>query len=412
MAINVNTGFDPVDLAAAGRYIRVPIETDPQALLDQMYTYIQDRVPGWAPADGNLDVWIMQALADVAADLTLYASDVPDDIFRYFGEYIVGVQMKLATYSTFTAAWTAEDALGHTIPAGTQVAVRRPDGELEGFATVVDADIPIGSTVANNVLATAIEPGASADALSIEAGQITVIDALPWVVSIVGVGTTQGGSDGETEEEYMDRLVAEIRLMSPRPILPVDFGVMAQKVEGVDRAWPVNLWSLPLGTGNHEKCITVTVANANGDPVSGAVLTDVDTYLQSLREVNFLVYVTNPTYQNVNVTYAVTSYPNRSAAEVQAEVEAAVRAYISPKDWGSVRIASTDVPAVYRQQNVVRYNDVIAVIDNVLSVDFITDLKLNGAAADVTLTFAGAGTSPVVLPKIGTISGVATVPPA
>jgi uncharacterized phage protein gp47/JayE len=208
----------------------------------------------------------------------------------------------------------------------------------------------------------------------------------------------------------MDRLVAEIRLMSPRPILPSDFGVMAQKIDGVDRAWPVNLWSLPLGTGNHEKCITVTVANSAGEPPTGAVLTEVDAYLQGLREVNFLVYVTPPAYQTVNVTYKVTSYPNRSAAEVQAEVEAAIRAYISPANWGSVRIASTDVPAVYRTQNIVRVNDVIAAIDNVLSVDWVEEVKLNGALVDVPLVFQGAGTSPTILPRTGTLSGVATVP--
>ena len=406
--------ISPDDLSTlpSGRYVSLPIETDVAAIQEDMYDHLQTLIPGWAPADGNLDVWLIQAVAAVAADLRLFCSDVPDIIFRYFGEYIVGVIPKLATYASFNGDWTVEDDQGYTIPAGTLVGVRQPDGNYAGFEVSVETIIPPGSTVATGVPHTATEPGAASSGLSVAVNQIDLIDSLPWVVSIIGAGFTAGGSDGETDEEYMDRLVQEIQLMSPRPILPNDFAVMARKINGVDRAWPYNLWDLPTATGNHEKTITVVVANENGDPVDATKLAEVDDYLQSLRETNFVVYVTNPRYVTINVTASVTSYPNRDQAQVAAEVTAALNAYIAPKDWGAVRTSTGDPfgTPVYRPQNVVRYNDVIACIDNVDSVDFVTALTLNGGTIDVAFPAATAGQSPVTLPKLGTSAITVTVP--
>lgn len=405
---------DPsVVIVPSQRYISLPIETEPAAVQEAMYDYIRDRVPGWGPADGNLDVWIMQALSMIVTDLRAFASDVPDVIFRYFGESIVGLPSKAATYASFVATWTALDSFGHTIPAGTVVGVRRPDGEFAGFEVAMETTIPAGDTTVDDVPHMALEPGAASSGLSLATPNIELIDSLDWVQGIEGTGYTSGGADGETDEEYMDRLVQEFRILAPRPIIPNDFATMAKHLEGVDLVWTYNLYDLPTGTFPHDKCITIVVANENGDPVDATTLANVDAYLQANREVNFLVYVTNPKYQTVNVTYAVTSYPQRDQASVQQEIFEALNLYIGPKAWGAVRYSSegaTDPPVTLRVQNVVRYNDVIAAIDNVSSVDFVTALTLNGTTANVPLVPGAAGESPVVLPRLGTCTGTVTVP--
>jgi len=63
-----------------------------------------------------------------------------------------------------------------------------------------------------------------------------MIDSLSWVASIALVGITVGGIDGEEDDVYLNRLKAELQLLTPRPILARDFAVMARRVAGVSRA--------------------------------------------------------------------------------------------------------------------------------------------------------------------------------
>ena len=48
-------------------YLDVPIETDPDALAEDAFDYISDQVPGWEPNAGNLEVWLIEALARMSA---------------------------------------------------------------------------------------------------------------------------------------------------------------------------------------------------------------------------------------------------------------------------------------------------------------------------------------------------------
>jgi hypothetical protein len=50
------------------------------------------------------------------------------------------------------------------------------------------------------------------------------------------VNPTAGGIDAEPDDVYLSRLTDELTLLAPRPILPVDFAIMARDVTGVTRA--------------------------------------------------------------------------------------------------------------------------------------------------------------------------------
>ena len=71
----------------------------------------------------NLDVWIIRAISQLASDNRNVASDVQDDIFRYFGSSLMGIQPVDATPAIGNTTWTLTDYLGHTIPAGTTVGI-------------------------------------------------------------------------------------------------------------------------------------------------------------------------------------------------------------------------------------------------------------------------------------------------
>lgn len=93
-------------------------------------------------------------------------------------------------------------------------------------------------------------------------------------------------------------------------------------------------------TGN-ARMITLVGVDSNGLAISGGKKTEVDTYLESLREVNFVVNMLDPTVNLIDVTVQVKVAVGFDPATVQANVVGAINNYLSPANWG-VGIAGTD----------------------------------------------------------------------
>lgn len=253
------------------RYVRFPIETNPQQLMADVYAYLQTRAPQWSPNDSALDVWIIQALAAVAADNRDLASDVPDDIFRYFGATVMGFPPVDATASTVESTWTMIDNAGYTIEAGTQVAIRNSSGDQIPFETVNEVIIPAGSTVASNVLLRSTGEGAETAALGGVGVAITLLDILSYVLTVTIAAATSGGVDAETTDAYMDRLSRHMRLMSMRPILPNDFALLAREtVPAAFRVVAIDGYN-PL-----HNLLTANQASVETDATGWAALTNVN----------------------------------------------------------------------------------------------------------------------------------------
>ena len=51
-------------------YIALPVEQDWQTLATRAYEYLAENIAGWEPAPANLDVLIIEANAQQAAELT------------------------------------------------------------------------------------------------------------------------------------------------------------------------------------------------------------------------------------------------------------------------------------------------------------------------------------------------------
>lgn len=211
-------------------YLEVPITTETEDLQDAALEHLAAKVPGWEAHPGNLEVWLIEAVAQMAAELAQITAQVPDEIFRSFGLDIAKIAALEAAQATAATTWTARDTLGHTIEAGTQLTIADV-----GFEVVDEVVIAPGvaATAAGGVSVIAIEPGEAANGLSTPAEPV---DALEWVQTIAVVGSTSGGADAELDEDYRTRLSEELQLQSPRPIVPRDFEVLARRIAGVHRA--------------------------------------------------------------------------------------------------------------------------------------------------------------------------------
>lgn len=262
------------------RYLTFPISTDPEELVQAAISYIQDKFPGWRPNDGNIDTILIEAISHSAADLRYLASAVPDTIFRYYGNSLVMIQPVGASPAQTTTTWTAIDNSGYTIPAGTQVGIRNSLGEIIPFVTIGDVTIPPGSvsTAAGEVPIVALVEGEAGSGLGGVGAAVELIDLLAWVNTVVATGMTTGGIDAETDDAYLDRLRTELSILTPRPILPHDFSILARRIAGVWRATTVD------GYNPFHNILTANQASIETDASGWATDTNV-TIAQSATQV-------------------------------------------------------------------------------------------------------------------------------
>lgn len=366
-------------------YIEVPITTDPDTLADAAFAYIQSVVPGWQPNPGNIETILVEAMARISSELRTVASAVPTSIFRYYGNSLIGVPPIDDSPASGSTTWTVINNAGYTILAGTTIGLRVAGDTLIPFEVVNDVVIPPGSTAtaAGAVSIRAIVEGTEGNGLT---GAAELIDALDWVTAITVVGFTGGGVTAEEDADYLARLTSKLQLLSPRPILPSDFAVMAKDVAGVYRALAIDGYNPVGGTFNNERMVAVALVDAAGAAVSGPIKAAVDTLLQAEREITFVVNVIDPTVNLINVTVTFKIVTGQVIADVQAAVSAAITSYLSPANWG--RDAGDTLEWVNRTS--LRYLELATMINNVPGVDYITALTfaIQGnalATADVVL---------------------------
>lgn len=379
-------------------YIDPPLTTNSRTLSADILDRLMTSIPGWVPQEGNLEVWIIEVMANAIAEVLGVASRIPRKVFRYFGKSLIGLAPIDGATATAPTTWTMIDNLGHTIPAGTTVAYRTAAGVLVPFVTAADVIVPAGTGATAPGAITIFASAVGADKNGFPAGALTIVDSLAFVESVVSTGATVGGLDAETDDEYLARLVAELALLAPRPILAADFAVYARQVEGVGRSAALDNYNPATDTFGNEKMVTVAVVDAEGANVAAGIKAAVVTLLESVREINFVVNVIDPTRTVINVAYTVQSLPGYSLPALQDAINAAVTNYIDPAKWGSTPTDSK----VWRQVGTVRYLSIAGIIEAVPGVDYVSALTVNGGVVDVNL--AGR----ISLPTVGVVNGVVT----
>lgn len=376
-------------------YIGVPIDTDPTDLAQQVFDALTVAFPGWLPSDGNLDVRLISAFAQISAETRDLASDVPDTIFQTFGSQFLGVTPILGTGANITATFTAQDSVGYTIPGGTLVQGVDSAGNILYWATDQDYIIPPASTsVATNIVSVLL--GTFVNGTSYLSGQVTLVDDLEFILSIATTGAAANGVDPETDEDYRNRFAQELTLLKFGAVLPIDFAILAQNIAGVERAVAIDLYDPGTNTFGNAREVTVYVVDITGQDPGSTVRTEVDTYLQALREVNFIVNVLAPEYENVSTQYVVKAATGVDPVALKVDVDAAIANYLSPANWGQPNFGDA---VSWVNQQFVRYSGVMAVLEAVIGVDHVVSLQisLQGVGNDYDMTVAGFN-GPVCMP--------------
>lgn len=374
-------------------WIPPELPDDPDANAEAILNRLQDSIPGWVPNDGDPLVALASELGREQADLAALAVLAIATAAAGMGETVFAVPALQAVAASQVVELTlsAADTIGPDF-----VVVGTTDAGVEvSLAPTATVALPLGVT---QVVMTAIVPGE--DANGIPPGELTVATATPSVVSAVAISTSTDGRDAETLDAYLDRLADTLATLRFGGVRATDLAALSRGVPGVARAYGIDLYNPAAPAVPAERTATVFPVDAAGQPVSAGVKAALATYLATLREVNFVINVADPTYTAITVAYTAVGEAGTTPATVQTEINVALASYLSPAVWGS----TADDPQAWVAAPKVRFLDIARVIGSVPGVAYVASLTLNGGTADVTLTGTGA-----VLPAANaTIGGSVT----
>jgi hypothetical protein len=129
--------------------------------------------------------------------------------------------------------------------------------------------------------------------------------------------------------------------------------------------------------------VAVAVMDANGNAVGSGVKAAVEAYLDSLREVNFVVNAIDPAFTVVDVTYEIAAADGYDPDDTVTAVTAAITQWLSAVNWGLP--AAGDVSS-WSDVDTARYLDLSYIVRRVPGVDHIVALVFNAHVADGTFT--------------------------
>jgi hypothetical protein len=336
-------------------YVQLALIGDVDSLTNRGIEYMtQSMGPNWRDRPGNPETVLVESSGQIASEVIDQASLVPPEALVAIGVSIYGIPMQGGTKSTAPANITfATDTPAMMIPIDTEVAIPHPSGAQMVFLTDRDVVAPIGGGVMP-VSLIALESSADYNGAF---GAAELIEIIEGVSSIDVPQATQGGTDPETPEDYLDRLTDYLTIPR-RPVMPEDHAQIALQNPSVSRAVAINLYypgttvrDSNLAVGDYSlwspqpppaaaqtgvaRCTTVAIMGLDGAAPSKALMTEVYDDLSANREVNFMNFVVSPTFTAVDVKCDVKPYSGADPVSVTQSVEDTVSSWLSSQEWSN-----------------------------------------------------------------------------
>jgi uncharacterized phage protein gp47/JayE len=383
-------------------FVTLPIESTPQQMLEEWSAEMESLIEGWTPALGEYETIFAQAIIyRIVFPLLQLAANVDAAIFQEWGRQIVNVVPQEATRATVDSTWTLKDKSGYTITAGTQIDIARSGDDRVGFIVVSDVVVAPGedTTKPGEVVLEAVEPGLDGNGLE---GEGVLIDALFFVDSIAIIGASSGGADAEDPQHFLARLARTMQTYIEGVVIARDVEIVALNVPGIGRALALDNYNAETEEDEQEKTTTVAVTDAEGEPATAEAKEALAAKLEEKREVNYLFFVIDPTYHELDVEGEIVPMQGFDKAEVAANVAAAIAERFSPARHGQ-QPPGDDTSWV--NDDTLRYQDLVTVVNNVEGVDYYSSLKWRvGVAAFGTADISLTGAAPLPRPDTITIT--------
>ncbi|ASR78061.1 baseplate J protein [Arthrobacter phage Timinator] len=348
-------------------------------LVEAAVTHIQSVLPDWEPQQGNTEVVLLQALALMLGPEIMAIQMLGDRVIEgVMGLY--GVTRSAGTAATGRVAFTVTNSNPtQVIPLGSRLRlVVSSTGETVDLLTTEELQIITSESTTGEVNVIAEVVGDTANGMP--AGTfVSTVTALPFVETAVLALPMSGGAGEETDGSFLGRAASTLARQVSTLVRPQQFEYAALTRAEVGRAKAFDSYNPAVPGSPQWGHMTVAVANQSGQAISAGVMTDIENWLTSQAIASMLVHVIAPTYTVVNLNITVKADVGQTAADVRANVEAALREWLSPVAWP--------------WDSTVEQYAMISVVGNAAGVKSVTTVP-----ATITL----AGKAP--LPTVGTIN--------
>lgn len=314
------------------------LETDAETIRSQIITGFE-QASGDTLAAGDPRRLFLLSIADVIIQQrTAINLAAQQNLLSYAqGGYLdalgqlLAVERMAESKAVTTLEFTLSQALGsvYTIPAGTQVT-----NGVVTFETDEDLLIPIGETMGEVSASCTVAGPVGNDYL---AGQIsTIVTPMTFVSGAQNTTITTGGADAESDPDFADR----IRLA------PNSFSVAGPEKAYVYHAKSVSPAIIDVKVNSPTPGeVDVYVLLTDGTLPTEDTLEQIEEHLsdENIRPLTDYVVVKAPTASNyeIELHYWINQEDSSKAAQIQADVEAAVEQY---RFWQQTKIGRDITP--------------------------------------------------------------------
>lgn len=314
------------------------LETDAETIRSQIITGFE-QASGDTLAAGDPRRLFLLSIADVIIQQrTAINLAAQQNLLSYAqGGYLdalgqlLAVERMAESMAVTTIEFTLSQALGsvYTIPAGTQVT-----NGVVTFETDEDLLIPIGETMGEVSASCTVAGPVGNDYL---AGQIsTIVTPMTFVSGAQNTTITTGGADAESDPDFADR----IRLA------PNSFSVAGPEKAYVYHAKSVSPAIIDVKVNSPTPGeVDVYVLLTDGTLPTEDTLEQIEEHLsdENIRPLTDYVVVKAPTASNyeIELHYWINQEDSSKAAQIQADVEAAVEQY---RLWQQTKIGRDITP--------------------------------------------------------------------
>ncbi len=300
-------------------------DRDPQAIFDASLAKYLELAPDAEVRNGSVEALLLETFATASGD-TIYALN------RVIGLVVEGILglYGVARYEGASAAGTVTLTLDGprtlTVTAG-----QRLQDPVTGLVLLVTTDTAITAASSIALPCHTQDPGGAGNALA-SGTAVDLIDAIPYVVSASVTTGFTGGIDPESDATYIDRATTVLARVTSSLVLPVHFTAYCLQDPRCGRATAIDLYE-PGGTAGADIGHITIYTYGKGAQLSADVREELRAAMAAISAAMLTLHVEQAGIVTQNVALTVHALPGYSTAAVQADVAAALSAWMSPDAW-------------------------------------------------------------------------------
>jgi len=362
------------------QYVDLTIyDKQPSEIYDAAITYARTALPEWTPVTGSIESAILQATAQMTGEVAAAINRLPNGLLEGLLQ-LLGITRNAGTRPTGIATITTIDDAGYTLEAGS----------IFGYVDTSDPDNPVLYSfttdetvyVAQSATSASVAITGSASVLYPELPAATALQPLTqisFIDTIVLNADLSAGADPETDTEYLARATAKLQSYNQALVLPSQYEahVLSEysdvyRCKAYSRVDPAND---DLADTLLNGYLTVYVCGLNGASLSNTARTTIADDLVDRSVAGLTITVKNAPVVNVTLSVTAIRDSGYQSADVQANIEAALDAYLHPDYWD--------------WSDTIFYNELISLIDQVTGVKRVSTMTLTDPSSGTNFTAIG-----------------------